>query len=373
MAQDLQKLSSVQGPFTKIKFEKLNLNSHEQVKSFLLSEGWIPTTYNRVKNKDGTWRTTGPKLTEDSFHTIKGETGKLLARRNILVHRRRTIKNEKDPEGKGMLACVRDDGRVPANGVLCATPTGRTTHRDAVCNVPKAKEKVPYGIEIRKLYGAFQEGRRFMGADLDQIEARITAHYAAIYDGGKYWRIINETGDIHQHNANLIGSDRDTAKSFQYALFYGAGVSKLADIIGCSTSKAKKHLESFWKGNQGVYDLVKGLEEQYKHYGFIVGLDGRKLHIRHDYKLLNSLIQSAAGIVWKRWGVIANERLRATGLDCPQVIAYHDEYEYDCDELEVPLAIPIIKTAAVDAGRYYNLSVPITVDIKVGKNWAEVH
>ena len=370
----MQKLESVQGPFTKIKFEKLNLNSHEQVKSYLLSEGWVPTTYNRVKDKNtGEWRTTGPKLTEDSFHTIKGETGQLIARRNVLVHRRRMIENEKDPEGKGMLSCIRDDGRVPANGILLGTPTGRTTHRDAVCNVPKAKEKVPYGIEIRRLFQADAQGRRLLGADLDQIEARVTAHYAAMFDGGEYWRIINETGDIHSYNAKLIDSDRDTAKSFQYALFYGAGVAKLAAIIGCSAHKAKQHLENFWQGNKGVYLLVEELKKQYQHYGFIVGLDGRKFFIRQDYKLLNSLIQGGAGIIWKRWGVLANQRLVQTCLDCHQVIAYHDEYEYDCDEIEVPLAVPIIKTAALDAGKYYNLTVPITADVKVGQNWAQVH
>lgn len=213
-------IETVQGPFSKIKFEKLNLNSHEQVKAFLLREGWVPTTFNRVREKEtGEWRTTGPKLTEDSFDSIQGNTGRLLARRNILVHRRRLIQNERDPNNKGILSCVRErDKRVPATGILCATPTGRTTHRDAVCNIPKAKAKVPYGKEIRELFCVQRADRRILGADLDQIEARVTAHYASLFDGGEYWRIIEETGDIHSHNAKLIGSDRDTAKSFQYAL-----------------------------------------------------------------------------------------------------------------------------------------------------------
>ena len=373
MAHDCRKLSSVQGPFTRIKYEKFNLNSHVQVKDYLLRHGWKPTTYNRVKEKDGSWRTTGPKLTEDSFHTIEGQTGQALARRNVLVHRRRMIKNEKDPQNKGILSCVRRDGRVPANGILCATNTGRTTHRDAVCNIPKAKASVPYGKEIRELFCRKDPGHVLLGADLDQIEARITAHYAALFDGGEYWKILEETGDIHKHNAKLIGSDRDTAKSFQYALFYGAGVNKLATIVGCSPNKAQRLLKDFWEGNKGVYELVENLKLQYKQYGFIVGLDGRKITILHDYKLLNSLIQTGAGIIWKRWGVIANERLRAALLNCPQIIAYHDEYEYECPEIEKDLAIPIIKTAAVDSGKFYNLTVPITADVKVGTNWAEVH
>ena len=177
---------------------------------------------------------------------------------------------------------------------------------------------------------------------------------------------------METYSSSLENGSR-VANSIERNVFYGAGVAKLAAIIGCNSSKAKKILNDFWNGNPGVRDLKESLEEQYRHYGFIVGLDGRKIHIRQDYKLLNSLIQSAAGIVWKKWGVLANQRLRETCLDCHQVIAYHDEYEYDCAELEVPLASQIIGTAAVDAGNYFGLKVPVTADIKVGKNWAEVH
>jgi DNA polymerase I-like protein with 3'-5' exonuclease and polymerase domains len=163
------------------------------------------------------------------------------------------------------------------------------------------------------------------------------------------------------------------ANLVEHNVFYGAGMHKLASIVGCSTAKAKKILDDFWGGNQGVYQLVESLKKQYQQYGFIVGLDGRKFRIRQDYKLLNSLIQGGAGIIWKRWGVIANERLREAGLDCKQVIAMHDEYQYECPEIEVPLATSIIETAAIDSGRYYNLNVPVTAEIKVGKNWAETH
>lgn len=163
------------------------------------------------------------------------------------------------------------------------------------------------------------------------------------------------------------------ANSVEQHVFYGAGVSKLASIVGCSQSKAQRLLKDFWEGNKGVYDLVESLKKQYKQYGCIVGIDGRRIFVRQDYKVLNSLIQTTAGIIWKRWGVLANQRLREALLNCPQIIAYHDEYEYECPEIEVPLAIPIITTAATDAGRYYRMTVPIAASVKVGMNWAEVH
>lgn len=352
----------------------MNLNSDAQVKEYLLSVGWKPTTYNRVMDKDTRkWRTTSPKLTEDSFGTIKHNMGQLVAERSILVHRRRTIENYKDPENKGIMAQIRDrDGRVPAEGNLCATPTARTAHRKAVCNVPKASPKVKYGKEMRSLFRVF-DPYIMLGADLDQIEARITSHYAWAFDGGNYWRVLEEVDDIHQYNADLIDSDRDTAKGFQYAIFFGAQAPKLASIIGCSTKKAQVYIDNFWEGNKGVYLLVEYLKKYYKKYGFIRGLDGRKLKVRAEYKLLNTLIQSAAAIVFKRWGVIANPLIRQADLDCHQIIAYHDEYDYRCLPEHEEEASKIIKQSAIDAGRFYNMKVPITVDVANGMSWADVH
>jgi DNA polymerase-1 len=367
-------INKVVGPFTRIVYEDINLNSDAQIKEYLLSVGWIPTTYNRVFDKDTRqWRQTSPKLTEDSFDSISDNTGQLVAERSILVHRRRTIKNYKDPENKGIIAQIRDrDGRVPAEGNLNSAITGRTAHRRAVCNVPKNNPKVKYGKEMRSLFRVY-DPYIMLGADLDQIEARITSHYAWAFDGGAYWRVLEEVDDIHQYNADLINSDRDTAKGFQYAIFFGAQATKLASIIGCTVKKAQVYIDNFWEGNRGVYDLVEYLKKYYKKYGFIRGLDGRKLKVRAEYKLLNTLIQSAAAIVFKRWGVIAMPRLREAGLDCKQIIAYHDEYDYRCLPTDEAGASRIIKKAAIDAGRFYHMKVPITVDVKRGMSWADVH
>lgn len=119
-------LDSVRGPYCKIQIEPINLNSSDQVKSYLLSVGWVPTQYNINKE---TREKTSPKLTEDSFGSIQDDTGILLARRAVLVARRRLIQNLKDPDNKGLLSYVRSDGKIPAGSIPCATNTGRTKHR----------------------------------------------------------------------------------------------------------------------------------------------------------------------------------------------------------------------------------------------------
>lgn len=362
------------GPFTKIAYVPVDLNSSAQVKKVLLAEGWKPTTYNTTTDPVTRKKIrTSPKLTEDSYGSIVGTTGKMIARRNIIAHRRRTILNFKDPLNKGILSKIREaDGRCPAEGITCATPTGRTTHRNAVCNVPKAKESIPYGIEMRSMF-CVKEPYIMLGADLDGIEARITAHWAWQFDDGAYWRVLQECGDIHQYNADLISSDRDTAKSFQYAIFFGAQAPRLAEICKCSEAEAQAYIDKFWEGNYGVALLVESLEKFYKKNKYIVGLDGRKLKIRAAYKLLNTLIQGSAGIVFKRWGQIVNRKFEEEGIDCSQIIAYHDEFDYRCHPDCQERAIQIIEESAIEAGIYYGMKVPITTTVKVGRNWAQVH
>lgn len=156
-------------------------------------------------------------------------------------------------------------------------------------------------------------------------------------------------------------------------VFYGARAPKIAAICKCSAAKAQKLIDTFWEGNKGVKDLVDYLERYYDKYGFIKGLDGRKTFIRAKYKLLNSLIQTAAGIVFKKWDVLCQQSLRENNIGCKKVISYHDELDFRCDKDHVESATKIIKNTAILAGEYFKLHTPITVDVKVGANWAEVH
>lgn len=360
---------NIRGPYCKIKYEPINLNSHEQVKAFLLSVGWVPTQWNIDKK---TKQPTSPKLTEDSFASIRGEVGQLVARRNVLVHRRRTIENLKDPENKGILSCIRSDGRVAAEGIPCATPTGRTAHRGAVCNVPKAKPSVIYGNEMRQIFRVW-EPYKMLGADLCAIEARVTAHWASLFDGGAYWKVIQSVPDIHQYNADLIGSTRDVAKSFQYALFYGARAPKLARIIGCSVEEAEQYIENFWSGNQGVRLVVEYLEKFYKKHKYIVGLDGRKMQIRQEYKLLNSAIQGTAALIFKMWGINVNRMLADNPIYCKQMLEYHDEYGYRVHQDDTEEARRIVSLGANMVQDQLKLLPPIDADCKIGMCWADVH
>lgn len=154
---------------------------------------------------------------------------------------------------------------------------------------------------------------------------------------------------------------------------FGASARKLASILGCSIEEAEKRMAIFWAANPGLRMLIDYLEKFYRKNKYIVGLDGRKLTIRGKHKLLNSLIQTAAGIIFKRWDLIATAELHRVGLDCTPIIRMHDEIQYRCLDIDVEESCQVIVQSAARAGEYYELKVPIGADCKVGSNWSQTH
>ena len=363
----------VGGPFSRITFEPVNLNSHPKVKEVLLSLGWKPKEWNFKTLPDGTKEKTSPKLTEDSYDSLPEGVGQDLATYLKLCHRRRFILNE-NTRDKGLLSYIRSDGRIECDAYTCGTPTGRYRHTGAFVNLPRPSSFL--GREIRQLF-CVPYRRKLIGIDLSGIEARMMGHYASYYDKGAYAKKVLE-GDIHTDNAKALGVSRDTAKTFLYAISYGAGNAKLSSILGCTTKVAKKKIESFWKENHGLRKLIDALQTEYMSKGYITGLDGRPLYIRGEHKLLNTLIQSAACVVFKHW-MVRCWRLTQNPeqpVVCRQVLAYHDElaWEYysDNEESAEDMAQTLVLMAH-ETGVHLGLTVDIDADYSIGTRYSEVH
>jgi DNA polymerase I-like protein with 3'-5' exonuclease and polymerase domains len=87
------------------------------------------------------------------------------------------------------------------------------------------------------------------------------------------------------------------------------------------------------------------------------------------HKALNYLLQCSAGIVAKRWMVIAND----FNFHANQLAFVHDELQYECEPQDAEKLMQLLEQSAVLAGEYYNLRCPIAAEAKQGKTWADVH
>lgn len=370
--------STVKGPYSKVSFRKLNLNSNTEVQEFLLSLGWVPTEWNRVKDKEtGEWRTTSPKLTEDSFDSLPEGVGKGIARLNMLQHRSAFLYGNQGKSGCLSNRRLKVDNRVSAEAFTCGTNTGRYRHKGAVCNIPRVTTE--YGKELRALFGV-SRGKVQVGVDLSGIEIRCLAHYLLalnLTDAQKTADLIlspDKTNDFHSYNAEKWGVDRDTAKTCLYALSYGAGAKKLATILGRDEREGGKVREEFYEAHPAIKELNELLLAAYKRNGgWIKGIDGRPLFVRSEHKLLNTLLQNAAAVIFKRWMVKLGREWLSKGGIIWQIIAYHDELQFECEEGEAASWSERCKAASLEVGKEMGIKVPIAAETKSGANWCDCH
>jgi len=362
----------VAGPFSRVEFFDFNLNSDKQVKDYLLDNGWVPTEWNFVKDKEYKtgYRRTSPKLTEDSYASIAGDMPAMIKERLVLKHRRSTLKSLKGDK-KGWLNTVREDGCLSASANPCGTNTARMRH-SGVVNVPSHGL---YGTEMRSLFIP-RPHRVFVGHDAEQLELRILAHY--MNDEGYINAILS--GDIHTFNQHLAGlPTRDGAKTFIYAFIYGGGDLKLGQIVGGGKVEGAGLRRQFLSSIP-VLDVLTTRVKRKAGQGYLKGLDGRKVFMRRGddgrilrHKALNTLLQSAGAIVMKRSIVLLDQWVREEGLDSIKVIDMHDEGQYDVAVKDVERHMELAALSIVKAGEYYDLNIPLAADVMQGRNWSETH
>ena len=104
-----------------------------------------------------------------------------------------------------------------------------------------------------------------------------------------------------------------------------------------------------------------------------MAIDGRKIYVDSQHKALNYLLQCSAGVIAKRWLLIADETIKEAGLRAHQLAFIHDEIQYECAQSHIKDMKITLEHSAVRAGEYYNLRVPIAAEAKSGNNWSEVH
>ena len=250
-----------------------------------------------------------------------------------------------------------------------STNTFRCAHRK-----PNLAQ-VPAEEQFRQLFTA-SPGKVMVGADLSGIELRMLAHYLGRYDGGRYADILLND-DIHQVNADKIGISRRLVKTVTYAFLYGAGNIKLGMSFDNSLSKekaakkGKEIREAYLAAIDGLAELLVAVKKKAEG-GFVLACDGRRVLVDSTHKALNYLLQCSAGIVAKRWMVIADNGIQHH-VHTHQLAFVHDELQYETTPDGAEILSSILEESARLAGEYYNLRCPIAAEAKTGKTWADVH
>jgi len=344
---------------TKTKVIPFNPASRTQIADRLMKRGWEPT---EVTN------TGQPKVDEKILAGIDMPEAKLLLEYLMLNKRLGQLATGK----QAWLKLVKNDklhGRVNHMGAV----TSRCTHSNPnMAQVPGVH--APYGQQCRELF-TVHNSYRLLGADASGLELRCLAHYMANYDGGAYGREILK-GDIHTANQKAAGLEtRNQAKTFIYGFLYGSGDEKTGQIIGKGAKEGKAIKKKFLDKTPALKKLREAVNRAAER-GWIKGLDGRRLPVRHAHAALNTLLQSAGAIICKRWYVIMEDLFRANGYteeDVAIVAFVHDEVQLQVRKEIADDIGELILKAMKDTEIYYEFKCELDAEYKVGRNWADTH
>ena len=256
-------------------------------------------------------------------------------------------------------------GKVNSNGAV----TGRMTHNSPnLAQVPASYS--PYGKDCRECWSV-REGYKLVGFDASGLELRMLAHY--MNDKEYINEVVN--GDIHSTNQRLAGLEsRDTAKTFIYALLYGAGDAKLGSVVG-GNQRAGKSLRERFSSNLRSFGVLRERIQSKISYGpqMVTGLDGRLVHVRSQHSALNTLLQSAGAIVMKQALLLLEDYAKQWKLDYRFVGNIHDEVQTEVREDQAEKFGRLAVSCIEAAGNHFKLNCPLAGEYKIGDNWYETH
>jgi len=338
-------------PFMRQTLQDFNLGSRKQIGEYLIDFGWKPERFTPTGQ---------PIVDEKTLSQITHiHEAKLIA--DFLLLQKRIAQVD------SWVEAVQEDGRVHGFVIPNGAITGRMTHRNPnMAQVPAVYS--PYGKECRACW-TVEEGNVLLGVDASGLEIRMLAHY--MNDEEYTNEIIN--GDIHTSNQKLAQLEsRDKAKTFIYALMYGAGDEKLGSVVGGTTADGKRARQYFFD-NKPSFKSLRDRVQRASTKGYLKGLDGRKLHIRNAHSALNTLLQGAGAIIMKQGLVLLDNVLKLNAVEYKFVANIHDEWQIEVPEDKADFIGQFAVDSIVKAGEHFKLRCPLDGEYKIGDNWSETH
>ncbi|WP_137869369.1 DNA polymerase I [Sphingopyxis sp. 2PD] len=277
-------------------------------------------------------------------------------------------------------------GRVHTSYSLVGAQTGRLSSTDP--NLQNIPIRTDTGRQIRDAFIA-APGHVLIAADYSQIELRLAAHMA---DVPELKEAFAQGQDIHAATAiELFGeSNRDTrgkAKTVNFSILYGISRWGLAGRLEITPDEAQALIARYFERFPGISDYITDTLESARATGYTETLFGRKTWFPRikaasqneragsERAAINAPIQGTSADLIKRAMARMPAALADAGLsDVKMLLQVHDELVFEAPADKAEAAGAVIRTVMMGAAEpALTLSVPLDVEIGVGKSWGEAH
>ena len=173
---------------------------------------------------------------------------------------------------------------------------------------------------------------------------------------------------------------RARAKAVNFGIVYGISDYGLSQNIGVSRKEAAAYIEGYFSKYPGVRAYVDRLVAEAHARGYVTTMFNRRRYLPDinsgnfnqrsfaERTAMNTPIQGTAADLIKLAMIDVDRRLRAARLKTRLLLQVHDELVLEMPDAETAQVSTLVREAMETAAE---LSVPLVVDVRTGRNWAE--
>jgi DNA polymerase-1 len=178
---------------------------------------------------------------------------------------------------------------------------------------------------------------------------------------------------------------RRVAKTVVFGILYGISPYGLSQTLGITQQKAREYIDAYFARYAGVKAFLDRTLEGARRNGYVTTMLGRRRPIPElsspdatqrgfgERMAINNPIQGSAADLIKVAMIAVSRRLKAELPSTKMILQVHDELIFEAPEAEIDRAKHLVRSEMEESGIRLGISVPLKVDLGVGKNWRAAH
>ena len=282
---------------------------------------------------------------------------------------------------EGVLPYIKN-GKLHTTFIQTVASTGRLSSREPnLQNIPVRSDE---GKELRKLFTSSFDDGVIVSADYSQIELRLLAHFSK---DENLIKSFNDGKDIHASTASRVfdvplddvtSNMRRMAKAVNFGIIYGISEFGLSKNVHMTPREAKEFIAKYFELYPSVKSYMDESVKLAKERGYASTLLGRRRYIPElnsstfvlrqfgERVAMNMPLQGTASDIIKMAMINVQNKMLECNLKSKLILQIHDELIVDTTSDEVDIVSNILKQ---EMESVVKLSVPLIVDVSMGKSW----
>jgi DNA polymerase-1 len=275
-------------------------------------------------------------------------------------------------------------GRLHTSFNQTGTTTGRLSSSEP--NMQNIPIRTELGGKIRQAIIA-QPGWQLLSADYSQIDLRVLAH---ISQDPELIATFLRDEDVHTATASRLfnvpedkvtSEMRRLAKTVNFGVIYGMSGYGLEQATSFSREEASQFIIAYFEKYPGVREYIEKTKIQARELGYVQTVMGRRRYIPEikspngqvrqaaERMAINMPVQGTSADIIKIAMVNLHREMEKQNMRSKMTLQVHDELLFEVPPEETDRMKEMVSRLMPQA---LKLSVPLKIDVKMGKNWAEM-